>query len=47
MISIIETNISLKDNDIRDFQSRVVKVVSWKDYIEEMKNKKCISRMSA
>jgi hypothetical protein len=47
MIKIIETNISLNENDeIMDHQARVVEVESWQEFIEEAKNHKSISRVS-
>ena len=33
MVQIIETNLSMKDNQVVDHQSRVVEAESWKDYI--------------
>jgi len=49
MIKIIETNLSLDDNDndnIIDHQSRVIQVESWEDYINEIKEGISVFRKS-
>lgn len=47
MVKIIETNLSIDINDtFRDHQSRVIETGSWQDYINEIKEAKCVSRMS-
>ena len=47
MIKIIETNLSLDNNDnIVDHQSRVVEIENWNDYIEEIKKCKSVFRNS-
>lgn len=43
---IIETNISYGKSDQYDFQSRVIEIDSWEDYIQEIKENKCVSRNS-
>lgn len=43
MIKIIETNLFIDNQDqLRDFQSRVIEHESWDKYIEEIKNSKCV-----
>ncbi len=32
MVYVIETNLSMKDDTIMDFQSRVIEVPSWEEY---------------
>jgi len=45
MIKVIETNLSIdEENTIKDHQSRVIEVESWKEYIEEIKDAKSVSR---
>jgi len=47
MIKIIETNLSLDNNDnIVDHQSRVVEIENWNDYIKEIKECKSVFRNS-
>jgi len=47
MIKVIETNLSLDDNNnIIDHQSRVIEVESWEDFIDEIKESKTIIRNS-
>jgi len=47
MIKVIETNLSLDDNEnIVDHQSRVIEVESWEDYIEEIKENISVFRKS-
>lgn len=38
MVYIIETNLSMKNDVIMDFQSRVVEAPSWEEYCEMYKN---------
>jgi hypothetical protein len=45
MIKVIETNLYLDHEDnIKDHQSRVIEVESWDDFINEVKEAKCITR---
>lgn len=45
MIKVIETNLSLDyEDNIKDHQSRVIEVESWDDFINEVKEAKCITR---
>ena len=45
MILVIETNLSLdKEDNIKDYQSRVIEIESWDDFINEVKEAKCIIR---
>ena len=45
MVKVIETNISLDQNDnFVDFQSRVIEVESWESFIDEIKNGTTVSR---
>lgn len=37
-MKVIETNISMEDNEIKDIQSRVVEIEDWNSYVEEIKN---------
>ncbi|MFL1672612.1 hypothetical protein [Paenibacillus dendritiformis] len=46
MTKVIETNLSIKDGEIVDHQSRVVEVESWDSLIQEIKEGKSISRSS-
>ena len=50
MIKVIETNLSIYKNDenytIKDFQSRVIEVDSWDEYIQEVKHSKVVVRNS-
>ena len=47
MIKVIETNLSLDDNDnIVDHQSRVIEVENWEEFINEIKVGKTVSRKS-
>ena len=50
MIKVIETNLSIyshdRDHTIKDFQSRVIEIENWDDYIEEIKNSKVVVRNS-
>lgn len=47
MVKIIETNLSLdNENNIRDFQSRVIEAESWDSFIDEIKNGKTVLRNS-
>ena len=47
MIAIIETNLSIDTtNTIKDFQSRVIEVESWNNYIQEIKECRTIERSS-
>ena len=50
MIKIIETNLSIykhdEDHTIKDFQSRVIEVDSWEEYIQEIKDAKVVVRSS-
>ena len=34
MIRVIETNLSMKDKEIMDHQSRIIEVESWDEYID-------------
>ena len=45
MTKVIETNLSIEDNNIVDHQSRVIEVDSWDEYINEIKEAKCISNI--
>lgn len=46
MIKIIETNLSIDDNNIiQDHQSRVVEVNDWYNYVEEIRNNKSVNRI--
>lgn len=38
MVYIIETNLSMKNDVIMDFQSRIVEVPSWEEYCEMYEN---------
>ncbi|WP_211750092.1 hypothetical protein [Paenibacillus sp. Marseille-Q4541] len=44
MTLVIETNLSMVDGDIHDFQSRTIKVASWNDYIKEFIDNKSVTR---
>ena len=47
MIKVIETNLSLyKDgmDTIKDFQSRIIEVNSWDEYVQEIKDSKVVVR---
>lgn len=47
MEKVIETNLMLYQGcEIKDHQSRVIEVDSWDSYLREVKNGKCVSRMS-
>jgi len=47
MIKVIETNLSLDNNDnIADHQSRVIEVESWEEFINEIKECKTVIRKS-
>lgn len=47
MITIIETNLSIDiTNTIKDFQSRVIEVENWNNYIQEIKECRTIERYS-
>lgn len=47
MVKIIETNISVDDNaNPGDAQSRVIEVSSWEDYVNEIREGKCVNRNS-
>ena len=47
MEKVIETNLMLKQGcDIKDHQSRVIEVESWDEYLDEIKNGKCVTRMA-
>jgi len=47
MIKVIETNLSVdRENTIKDYQSRVIEVESWEDYVQEIKYSKAIYRSS-
>jgi hypothetical protein len=44
---VIETNISFDDNDqIWDFQSRVIEIDNWESYVSEVKNTETVVRNS-
>jgi hypothetical protein len=45
MIKIIETNLSMDGDIIKDHQSRVIEVESWDEYLDEIKEYKCVSRL--
>jgi len=45
MIKVIETNLSMyTKHTIKDFQSRVIEVDSWDEYIQEIKDAKMVIR---
>lgn len=49
MIKVIETNLSIYpdgENTIKDFQSRVIEVDSWDEYVQEIKDAKPVIRHS-
>jgi len=52
MIKIIETNISIYADEneylriINDFQSRVIEVYSWEDYVQEIEESESVYRNS-
>lgn len=46
MVKIIETNLSMADDLIKDHQSRVIEVESWETFVNEIKEKKTITRNS-
>lgn len=46
LAKVIETNLSMKDNEIMDLQSRVIEVDSWNSYINEIGNGDTINRSS-
>jgi hypothetical protein len=46
MVKVIETNISMVENEIKDFQSRVVEVDNWYDFVNEIKEGKTVIRNS-
>jgi hypothetical protein len=46
MVKVIETNLSIEDNCIKDHQSRVIEVDSWESYVEEIKEKTQVYRKS-
>lgn len=46
MAKVIETNLSMKDNEIVDFQSRVIEVESWNSYVNEIGNGDYVDRLS-
>ena len=43
---VIETNLLIHDNDIKDHQSRVIEVESWESLQEEVTNNKSVDRKS-
>lgn len=47
MVRVIETNLSMNDNNvIMDHQSRVIEVESWESYINEIRETKTVIRQS-
>ncbi|MEJ3719214.1 hypothetical protein WGM54_14430 [Paenibacillus polymyxa] len=44
MAIVIETNLSMVNGQIFDFQSRTIEVTSWLNYINEFTDNKSISR---
>lgn len=47
MAKVIETNLSVQvDNTILDHQSRIIKVKSWDEYVNEIKNGETVVRNS-
>ncbi|KZE65078.1 hypothetical protein AV545_03920 [Paenibacillus jamilae] len=44
---VIETNVSMVDDQIQDFQSRVIDVSSWVDYQNEFIENKSVTRTSS
>lgn len=44
MIKVIETNILMDKDEMKDFQSRIIEIDNWYDFIEEIKNGKTIIR---
>lgn len=46
MVEIIETKLLMKGTVVTDHQSRVIKVKSWEDYIEEFITNKSVDRIS-
>lgn len=48
MVKIIETNTTLQeDNTLIDFQSIVIEIDSWNDFVDEIKKRKSVSRMAS
>lgn len=46
MVKVIETNLSIDGNLIKDHQSRVMEVESWESFVNEIKEKKTTIRNS-
>jgi hypothetical protein len=48
IVKVIETNLSLNENnnEIMDYQSRVIEVDTWSSFIDEIKNGKTVDRQS-
>jgi len=46
MLKVIETNLSMAGDIIKDHQSRVIEVESWESFIEEIKNARFVMRTS-
>ena len=46
MVKIIETNLTIDKDIIKDHQSRVIEVESWESFVDEVKNAKFIMRTS-
>jgi hypothetical protein len=45
MVKVIETNLSFWDKDeISDYQSRIIEVESWEDFVNEIKEGKSVDR---
>ncbi|GAB6989496.1 hypothetical protein [Paenibacillus pini] len=44
MVKVIKTNLSMVDNHIHDFQSRVIEVSSWEDFKNEFINNVSVPR---
>ncbi len=44
MVKIIETNLNMDGDTIKDHQSRVIEAESWESFIEEIKNARFVIR---
>lgn len=46
MPKVIETNLYIEKDEIKDFQSRIIEVDSWEDFINEVREGKTVIRNS-
>ncbi|MBD8839393.1 hypothetical protein IFU39_16395 [Paenibacillus sp. CFBP 13594] len=47
MVKVIETNLSMVDDQIHDFQSRVIEVSSWEDFRNEFLENVSVTRKAS